>query len=102
MRTFIFTTALPPINIQWTSWVLERLSALQHKRAHLLQISEKLKVALTAKGYNCPSVSHIVPMIIGASEDTILKAEELNAKDSMHCPSVRLPYPTELHVSVFH
>ena len=45
MRTFIFTTALPPINIQWTSWMLERLSALQHKRAHLLQISEKLKVA---------------------------------------------------------
>ena len=80
MRTFIFTTALPPINIQWTSWMLERLSALQHKRAHLLQISEKLKVALTAKGYNCPSVSHIVPMIIGASEDTILKAEELQRK----------------------
>ena len=90
MRTFIFTTALPPINIQWTSWVLERLSALQHKRAHLLQISEKLKVALTAKGYNCPSVSHIVPMIIGASEDTILKAEELQRKGFYALP-VRPP-----------
>ena len=90
MRTFIFTTALPPINIQWTSWALERLSALQHKRAHLLQISEKLKVALTAKGYNCPSVSHIVPMIIGASEDTILKAEELQRKGFYALP-VRPP-----------
>lgn len=90
MRTFIFTTALPPINIQWTSWMLERLSALQHKRAHLLQISEKLKVALTAKGYNCPSVSHIVPMIIGASEDTILKAEELQRKGFYALP-VRPP-----------
>lgn len=90
MRTFIFTTALPPINIQWTSWVLEHLSALQHKRAHLLQISEKLKVALTAKGYNCPSVSHIVPMIIGASEDTIMKAEELQRKGFYALP-VRPP-----------
>ncbi|MCS2583750.1 8-amino-7-oxononanoate synthase [Bacteroides sp. BFG-551] len=90
MRTFIFTTALPPINIQWTSWVLEHLSALQHKRAHLLQISEKLKVALTAKGYNCPSVSHIVPMIIGTSEDTIMKAEELQRKGFYALP-VRPP-----------
>ena len=90
MRTFIFTTALPPINIQWTSWMLERLSALQHKRAHLLQISEKLKEALTTKGYNCPSVSHIVPMIVGASEDTILKAEELQRKGFYALP-VRPP-----------
>ena len=90
MRTFIFTTALPPINIQWTSWVLERLPALQHKRTHLLQISEKLKEALTTKGYNCPSVSHIVPMIVGASEDTILKAEELQRKGFYALP-VRPP-----------
>ena len=90
MRTFIFTTALPPINIQWTSWVLERLPALQYKRTHLLQISEKLKEALTTKGYNCPSVSHIVPMIVGASEATILKAEELQRKGFYALP-VRPP-----------
>ena len=36
MRTFIFTTALPPVNIQWTAWVLQHLSALQYKRTHLL------------------------------------------------------------------
>ena len=90
MRTFIFTTALPPINIQRNSWVLERLPDLQQKRTHLLQISEKLKEALTTKGYNCPSVSHIVPMIVGASEDTILKAEELQRKGFYALP-VRPP-----------
>ena len=90
MRTFIFTTALPPINIQWTSWVLERLPALQQKRTHLLQISEKLKEALTTKGYNCPSVSHIVPMIVGASENTICKAEEIQRKGFYALP-VRPP-----------
>jgi len=90
MRTFIFTTALPPINIQWTSWILKHLPALQQKRAHLLQISNKLKTALADKGYNCPSVSHIVPMIVGASEDTILKAEEIQRKGFYSLP-VRPP-----------
>ena len=90
MRTFIFTTALPPINIQWTSWILEQLPSLQEKRTHLLRISNKLKTALVDKGYNCPSVSHIVPMIVGASEDTILKAEELQRKGFYALP-VRPP-----------
>ena len=70
--------------------MLERLPALQQKRTHLLQISEKLKEALTTKGYNCPSVSHIVPMIVGASENTILKAEELQRKGFYALP-VRPP-----------
>lgn len=90
MRTFIFTTALPPINIQWTSWILKHLSALQHKRAHLLRISKKLQTALAGKGYNCPSVSHIVPMIVGASEDAICKAEEIQRKGFYALP-VRPP-----------
>lgn len=90
MRTFIFTTALPPINIQWTSWVLKHLPDLQSKRIHLLQISKKLMEALTARGFHCPSVSHIVPMIVGASEDTLLKAEELQRKGFYALP-VRPP-----------
>lgn len=90
MRTFIFTTALPPINIQWTSWILKHLSDFQHKRAHLLRISTKLKEALTEIGCRCPTDSHIVPMIVGTSEDTILKAEELQRKGFYALP-VRPP-----------
>ncbi|WP_294628727.1 8-amino-7-oxononanoate synthase [uncultured Bacteroides sp.] len=90
MRTFIFTTALPPINIQWTSWILKHLSALRQKRTHLLHISNKLKNVLADKGYDCPSVSHIVPMIVGASEDTIYKAEEMQRKGFYALP-VRPP-----------
>ena len=90
MRTFIFTTALPPVNIQWTAWVLKHFADFWSKREHLLQISRKLKEALTEKGYNCPSVSHIVPMVVGASEDTIRKAEELQRKGFYALP-VRPP-----------
>ena len=90
MRTFIFTTALPPVNIQWTAWVLKHFADFRSKREHLLQISQRLKEALTEKGYNCPSVSHIVPMVVGASEDTIRKAEELQRKGFYALP-VRPP-----------
>lgn len=90
MRTFIFTTALPPVNIQWTSFILKRLPDLQDKREHLSRISHQLKEALTAKGYDCPSTSHIIPMIVGASENTILKAEELQRKGFYALP-VRPP-----------
>ena len=95
MRTFIFTTALPPINIQWTSWILEQLPSLQEKRTHLLRISNKLKTALVDKGYNCPSVSRGVPKIEGAGENTICKAEEIQRKGFYALP-VRPPTVPEV------
>lgn len=77
MRTLIFTTALPPVNIAWTLFIIRRLPAMQERREHLGTLSRMLKEALQARGYACPSVSHIVPMIIGPSADTVLRAEAL-------------------------
>lgn len=80
MRTFIFTTALPPVNIQWTSFLLQRLPDFRSKRDTLKQTSQLLREALKQKGYDCPSVSHIVPMVTGTSSASLLKAEELQRK----------------------
>ncbi|SHJ35449.1 8-amino-7-oxononanoate synthase [Bacteroides stercorirosoris] len=77
MRTFIFTTALPPVNIAWSLFIVRKLAGFQERRIHLKNISNILRNTLTEKGYTCPSESYIVPMIVGASSDTILKAEEL-------------------------
>lgn len=77
MRTLIFTTALPPVNIAWTLFIVRKLPEMQERREHLSRISRLLREALQAKGYACPSVSHIVPMVIGPSADTVLCAEEL-------------------------
>lgn len=77
MRTLIFTTALPPVNIAWTLFIVRRLPGMQERREHLSTLSRILKEALQARGYACPSVSHIVPMIIGPSADTVLRAEAL-------------------------
>ena len=80
MRTLIFTTALPPLNVAWTEFIVKRLPDMNERRRRLATLSEQLRTALKEKGYACPSESHIVPMLIGASKETILKAEELQRK----------------------
>ena len=77
MRTFIFTTALPPTSIAWTLFIVRKLAGMQDRRKHLASISRMLREALQAKGYDCPSVSHIVPLVVGTSADTVLRAEML-------------------------
>lgn len=77
MRTFIFTTALPPTSIAWTLFIVRKLAGMQNRREHLARIGRTLREALQAKGYGCPSASHIVPLIIGPSADTVLCAELL-------------------------
>ena len=77
MRTLIFTTALPPVCIQWTLFVLRQLEQMQQRRTHLEQLSRRLRLTLQQLGCTCPSQSHIVPLLVGPSADTILRAEQL-------------------------
>lgn len=90
MRTLIFTTALPPVNLMWTLFVLEHLDSFNIQRQQLQQISSLLKEALRKKGYDCPSSSHILPMTLGDSGETVLKAEALQRKGFYALP-VRPP-----------
>ena len=90
MRTFIFTTALPPVTVQWTSFMLERLAGFRQRRETLRFLSNQLREALKNKGYDCPSTSHIVPLITGESCVAIRKAEELQRKGFYAWP-VRRP-----------
>lgn len=77
MRTFIFTTALPPVNIAWTLFIVRKLGGMHERRAHLAHIGRLLRDALTARSYTCPSTSHIVPLIVGPSANTVLRADQL-------------------------
>lgn len=77
MRTFIFTTALPPVNIAWTLFIVRKLADMQERREHLAHIGRLLRDALTARSYACSSTSHIVPLMVGPSADTVLRADQL-------------------------
>lgn len=80
MRTFIFTTALPPLNVAWTKFILSRMEQWKERRNRLSSLSERLRKAVEDTGHSCPSSSHIVPFIVGASREAIFKAEEMQRK----------------------
>lgn len=77
MRPLIFSTAQPPICMAWTDFIFKKVLHLNSKRQHLQQISQTLQQNVQAKGFACPSTSHIVPVIIGASTQTVEKAKAL-------------------------
>lgn len=79
MRPLIFSTAQPPICMAWTDFILRQVLQLNAKRQHLQQISQSLQQAVLSQGYDCPSSSHIVPVIVGESQKAVDKAKALQA-----------------------
>jgi len=77
MRPLIFSTAQPPICMAWTDFVFQKVLTLKNERQHLHSISQYLQQAVLKKGFDCPSTSHIVPVIIGESQKTVDKAKQL-------------------------
>lgn len=80
VRPFIFTTALPPVNIAWTKFLLERLSQWDDRRQWLAEASSRLRTCIREMGCECTSESQIVPLTLGASEKAIEKAAEMQRK----------------------
>lgn len=59
-RSFIFSTALPPISIAFSKWIIEnKLPSTLEKRQKMLALGNKLG-----------SQSHIIPVIIGGNSET--------------------------------
>ncbi|MCM1178093.1 MAG: 8-amino-7-oxononanoate synthase [Bacteroides sp.] len=77
MRTLIFTTALPPLNYLWTLKMLEMLPSLAERRRTLEENSAKVRNAVSALGQECPSDSHIIPFMVGDSNDAIRIAKKM-------------------------
>ena len=77
MRPLIFSTAKPPICMAWTDFIFKKVLHLNAERQHLQQLSQYLKQVVQSKGFDCPSTSHIVPVIIGESSKTVEKAKAL-------------------------
>lgn len=59
-RPFIFSTALPPVNIAFSKWIIENeLPKTYEKRMKMLELGRKLG-----------SGSHIIPVIVGGNDKT--------------------------------
>lgn len=77
MRTLIFSTALPPVNMARTLFVLENLAGLSARRKNLSENSARLREAVKDMGMDCPSSSHIIPLIAGESARAVELAQKM-------------------------
>ncbi len=74
MRPFIFTTALPPINVEWTHYILSHLDGMADKRRHLATIAQRVNDTITQERGHTGSRSHIIPYIIGDAAEAQAEA----------------------------
>lgn len=80
MRPFIFTTALPPVNILWTKYIFSRLEEWENKRKHLSCISSILTEKIRSMNIECISESHIIPFMLGSNEKSISASIRMQEK----------------------
>ena len=80
MRPLIFTTALPPVNIAWTKFIMENLYSFEDKRKHLRSLYENLIKAVKLKTGECNSQSQIIPFVAGESEKAVEMSVKLQKK----------------------
>ncbi|MDR9778590.1 aminotransferase class I/II-fold pyridoxal phosphate-dependent enzyme, partial [Rhizobium hidalgonense] len=77
-RTFIFTTATPPLIAASTLAALDVIEQESWRQIKLQQHIHRLRTALTEQGWNLlPSQSAIQPIIIGSAEDTLKLSQQL-------------------------
>jgi 8-amino-7-oxononanoate synthase len=70
-RSFIFTTALTPAVVNWTSATLIKALDMDRERGHLLQLADQLRAALTAAGVQTGGNTQIVPVHIGETQRAV-------------------------------
>ena len=76
-RSLIFTTALPPINIAWTRFILNRMPEFYDLRIKLATVSQQLRETLKKKRFETRGDSHIVPMICESNASCLEMADIL-------------------------
>ncbi len=77
MRPLIFTTALPPMTLNWNLFILKKVAAMQNERRAVLELSQRLRQALIARKLETDGSSQIMPIMIGENDATVRVAERL-------------------------
>lgn len=89
-RTFIFTTAISPFQIDWLYFVWQHIPYMTTERAMLTRLRQQLLEGLSAKGYSVITGSHICPIVMGDNHRTMAQMEALD-KAGIRVQAIRPP-----------
>jgi 8-amino-7-oxononanoate synthase len=90
-RSLIFSTALPPLVVAWTRFVLNRMPALFPDRLRLATVADRLRETLVARGFESGGASHIVPCRCGSNENSVYLSSQFRDHGFFVLP---IRYPT--------
>ncbi|MBN2165940.1 MAG: 8-amino-7-oxononanoate synthase [Marinilabiliaceae bacterium] len=85
-RPFIYTTAMPPINLAWSLFIINKIPFCNIERQNLKTLWRNLGESLNAEGFNVNAESHIIPVVIGDNETTVKLSEHLLKKGFVVMP----------------
>ncbi len=90
-RSFIFSTALPPVNIAWTLLMLEKIYNMEEERHRLKEISFHFKNKIKEiTGETTSSESQIIPLVTGDAEKA-LKISAFLRENNIDALAIRRP-----------
>ncbi|NPA49189.1 MAG: 8-amino-7-oxononanoate synthase [Thermodesulfobacteria bacterium] len=85
-RSFVFTTALPPVVLAATSLALKLVPGMRGERRHLRELSSFLRQELSLP----PGDTPIVPVIVGEAEKALSLSRRLRER-GFYVPAIRPP-----------
>jgi 8-amino-7-oxononanoate synthase len=74
-RSFIYSTALPPVNLAWSAYVFEKMQIMSEQRKKLSEYSKRFALLL-----DVTSKSHILPYVVGDASRAVSLSERLMEK----------------------
>lgn len=76
-RSFIFTTGLPPVTLNWNKFIFNHMLTMTKERRHLQQISDQLRHAFKEQGIATRGSTNIVPVLIGEDSLALEQAKQM-------------------------
>ena len=89
-RSLIFSTSLPPLNVAWSTLMINTITLMDSERAHLYELSQHLADGLSRLTNRQHSPSHIQPLLIGDSHRAV-ELSHLLENDGLKVLPIRTP-----------
>lgn len=89
-RSFIFSTAISPLQAEWSRLMVEKMATMDAERDHLKHLSGKLHDILAKYSADCCSDSHIQALIVGDAALAVEISHKLREQGIVALP-IRTP-----------
>lgn len=90
-RSFIFSTAIPPMQAAWTRFTIGNLIQKENRREHLVRLGVQLQAVLSKYTEKPTDPSHIQPLIIGDPKKAVELSRQLLSRYGIKALPIRKP-----------